>query len=90
MSHAELLQKFAKPGVQGLPCRGLGCPQSLISSSLADGERVKREKKGFSGDTPAPPAEGLLPSCTTRERRASFPRRGTYAVPFREKVRHDS
>ena len=70
MSRAELLKKFPKPGVQGLLCRGLGGPHSrFLSSTLADGERGKGEKKGFSGDTPAPPAEGLPPSCTTRGRR---------------------
>ena len=68
MSPAELLQKFAKHWVQGSPCRGLGCPQSLhLPSSLADSERAKEEKKSFSGDTPAPPVEGWLPSCTSRQ-----------------------
>ena len=49
---------------------GFGVFPTIFSSSLAVGERGKEEKKVFSGGTPAPPAEGQLPSCTTRERRA--------------------
>ena len=42
---------------------------TLLSCSLALGERAKEEKKGFSGETPKPPTGGLQPSCTTRKRR---------------------
>ena len=45
---------------------------TILPVSLADGECGKGEKKGFSGDTPAPPAEGLPPSCTTREQRHHY------------------
>ena len=55
------------PGCSGLPAGGWGVPNlSFLLTTLAFGERAKEEKKGFSGDTPAPPAEGLPPSCTTR------------------------
>ncbi|GHO99470.1 hypothetical protein KSF_095180 [Reticulibacter mediterranei] len=45
-------------GVQGSPCRGLGCPQF---PSLLPAPRAKEKKKGLCGDTPHP-GKGLLPS----------------------------
>ena len=68
LSHPELLKSSANPGsgCRVYPAGGVGCPHLLLlPSTLADGERAKREKKVFSGDTPTPPAEGLPPSCTT-------------------------
>src|SRR5438309_1145896 len=49
MSHSELFQKFTKPGVQGSPCRGLGCPQILLV--LLSPAASKREKQVFSAAT---------------------------------------
>ena len=49
MSHPGLLKKFAKPGVQGSPCRGVGCPHILLLLLSPPAAASKREKKGFLG-----------------------------------------
>ena len=61
---SQTFETFANPGVQGSPCRGLGCLQSFLSPFLARRRRAskrKEKKKGFSGDTPAPRQEGNCP-----------------------------
>ena len=60
MSHPELLKKFVKPGVQGSPCRGLGCPQILFFFIFARRMRRREREKKFLG-TPQTPAEGRGP-----------------------------
>lgn len=47
-------------GVQGLPCRGVGCPQLFPSFSRRLRRRAKKKKKGLCADTPHP-GQGLLP-----------------------------
>ena len=43
-------------GVQGSPCRGLGCPQLLLSPSHARRRRASKSKeKGFFGGLPRAP-----------------------------------
>jgi len=60
MNHPELFQKFAKSGVQGSPCRGLGCPQILLFPLSPPVAASKKREKGFLG-TPQTPAEGGCP-----------------------------
>src|SRR6266498_6088620 len=60
MSHPELLQKFPKPGVQGPPCRGLGCPQIPFFSRFARRLRRREWEKRYLG-APQAPAEGGCP-----------------------------
>ena len=61
MSHPELLKKFTKPGVQGSPCRGVGCPH-LPLFFLSARRLRRREKEKTCVGTPHTPAEGWPPS----------------------------
>jgi hypothetical protein len=60
MSHPGLLKKAPKPGVQGSPCRGLGCPQKTLFSLFARRLRRREGEKKFLG-TPQTPVEGDCP-----------------------------
>src|SRR5258707_2022683 len=50
-------------GVQGSPCRGLGCPQEPLFSLSPPQAASKKEEKGFFGDTPNR-GRGLAALCT--------------------------
>src|SRR5258708_18376014 len=55
-------------GVQGPPCRGLGCPQKPLFPLSPPTAANKKKEKGFFGDTPNP-GRGRPPSALLPERR---------------------
>jgi hypothetical protein len=90
MSHPELLKKVPKPGVQGSPCRGLGCPQIPFSSLFAPRLRRREGKRSFWGHPkPRQRAAALCPPAGksgVRSKTGSSKIRYCWRTPFNQLV----